>query len=536
MLINDYPAVGAEYMKRAFPKDAFDCFGSEGAMFMREPERQPDWLCLLGVLQSWKRAQAKYGYQDKPLWTTEALYHSTNPGNLSLHGQGVRYVRDALLALANGVQRLAAQGGVNDSADDYRWSNWGSIGYCFRDPEFNPKPSFALFAWLTQILDQAQYAGKLPAGSTSLHVLDFKRQDGSHVYPVWVVRGRQEVTLEVAGGAAVVYDPFGNRLPAKPADKRLTLTVTDTPIYVTGTKVTGVADRQAVELPQEAGRVLLELEDTQRVKAVEKPSAVLEASWDYPRRKGAFKIEPATEDGTAALRVELLPDPEERKLLQRYVELAVAPPLVLPGRPYALTARVKGNGGWGRIMFELVDARGRVWTSCGNQYSGSTNSSDNRGDSYISFDGWQTLTIPLPGQYASPDQVVAWPHNFNWWPTNTPEWAEEQANYPKLRAEHERKLADYERLQKEYERPREAHAAAKRDKRAPGPPPQPPEKPGSLPPLVNRGISPVDYPLRLTKVIVAMTPHILYVDEEVAVEKPVIYVDRLGVVDPPEGF
>ena len=204
ILINDYPSVGIEYMKRSFPKDAFDCFGSEGAMFMREPERQPDWMCLLGIFQTWKRAREKYGYQDKPLWTTEALYHSTNPGNLTLHEQGVRYVRDSLLALANGVTRLAAQGGVCDSSDDYRWSSWGCIGYCFRDPEYNPKPSYAMFAWLTQVLDQATYAGKLATGSTSLHVLDFSRRDGGHVYPLWVVRGRQKVTLQVeepsAGG------------------------------------------------------------------------------------------------------------------------------------------------------------------------------------------------------------------------------------------------------------------------------------------------------------------------------------------------
>jgi len=70
VLINDYPAVGIEYMKRGMPKDAFDYFGSEGAMFMREPERQPDWLSLLGNMHTWNRARKKYGYEDKPVWTT----------------------------------------------------------------------------------------------------------------------------------------------------------------------------------------------------------------------------------------------------------------------------------------------------------------------------------------------------------------------------------------------------------------------------------------------------------------------------------
>jgi hypothetical protein len=50
------------------------------------------------------------------------------------------------------------------------------------------------------------------------------------------------------------------------------------------------------------------------------------------------------------------------------------------------------------------------------------------------------------------------------------------------------------------------------------------------------GDSPVDYPVKLTRIIVTMRPHILYVDEEIPVDNCVIYLDRLGVVDPPEGM
>lgn len=524
ILVNDYPSVGIEFMKRSFPRDAFDAFGSEGAMFLREPERQPDWMCLLGILETWKRAKEKYGYQDKPVWTTEALYHSTNPGNLSLHEQGVRYVRDALLALANGVERLAAQGGVSDSTDDYRWSSWGCIGYCFRDPEYNPKPSYAMFAWLTQVLDQAKYAGKLDTGSTSLHLLDFARPGGEHVYPLWLVRGQQKVTIQVEGGTPVVYDPYGNPLPVKPADGKITLTVTDAPVFVTGAKVTAVAAREAIEVPRDAGHLLLDFDNPQRIRVAEKPSEILEGSWDYPRFRGNFSVDHVTEDGATAVRVELKPDDDPRKLLQRYVELELTEPLALEGRPYAFTARVKGNGGWGRIMFQFVDAKGRIWTSCGNQYPSATNSSDNRGDSYISFDGWQTLTVTMAGQYDSPDQNVAWPTNYNWWPMNTPEWLEVQANFSKTLAEFDRKAAEAKKEQQD------AEIAGKKIKAKKG------FGAKRRPKLLNQGLSPVDYPVKLTKVIVAMPPHILYVDGEIPVQKPVIYIDRIGVLDPPPGY
>ena len=529
VLINDYPSVGVEYMKRNMPKDLFDVFGSEGAMFMREPERQPDWLCLLGVAQIWRRARAEYGYEDKPVWTTEALYHATNPGNLTLHGQAVRYVRDALLAFANGVERLAAQGCLSDCSDDYRWSNWGCVGYTFRDPEFNPKPSYAMFAWLTQALDQAKFAGRIETGSMSLHAFDFARADGGHVYPLWVVRGRQKVVLAVEGNPDV-FDPYGNKLPVRSEGGRLAVTVTDAPIFVMGGKVTGVAARESVELPREGGRTLLDFDNPAALATVDAPSAVLDAAWDYPRFKGAFKAEHVTEDGATALRVELLPDKDPRRLLQRYVEFALAKPMQIEGRPRALTARVKGNGGWGRLMFEMTDARGRVWNSTGNQYSGSTNSSDNRGDSYVSFDGWQTMAITLPGQYDSPDQWVARPDHCNWWPTNTPEWIEEQTRYAKQQADFPAKLADYEKRKQEYDKALREHEAAKQEKKKVGPPPKAPDKPKELTPLKNRGMSPVDYPLTLTKVIVAMPANVLYADTELPVQKPVIFIDRIGAL------
>jgi hypothetical protein len=46
----------------------------------------------------------------------------------------------------------------------------------------------------------------------------------------------------------------------------------------------------------------------------------------------------------------------------------------------------------------------------------------------------------------------------------------------------------------------------------------------------------VHYPLKLTKVIVAMQPHILYVDDEVEVPNQEIAIDRIGVIKAPEGM
>lgn len=486
VLINDYPAVGVEYMKRGFPKDAFDVFGSEGANFMREPERQPDWLSLLGNLHAWRREMERYGYAGTPLWMTEALYHGTNPGNLTLQRQAVIAVREAMLALANGVERLAATGVLVDASDDYTWSNWGSVGFCFRAPEFNPKPSFAMYAWLTQVLDGMRYRASLETGSTSLHVLDFADGSGAHVFPVWVVRGAQQVRLRVAGEPQV-FDAYGNRVPAAVIDGTVALRVTESPLYVTGAMVLGIATRTPVEIRREAGQPVLEFDDSGAFEVVRTRSGLLEKMWAYPMVKGDFEVRFGKVDGSSSLEVRLSPDAEPGKLFQRYVELALKKPVPLPGRPGTLTARVRGNGGWGRVIFEVVDAAGRVWTSSGSPSVKAMNSSDTKGDSFVSFDGWQTMHIPLPGQYLGADQFVAWPGNYDWYPSGTPECE---------RAEEESRMAAQ----------------------------------------CDLGIAAVSWPLKLTKVIVAMPPNILYVNREMTVADPAIAIDRIGVIEASEGM
>ena len=168
VLINDGPQYALEYMKAGFPADAFDVLGLEVCGYQHLPEIQPDWLTVLGDLHTNKLMQAKYGY-NKPVWLTESLYHSTRPGAMWLHEQAVIMVREAMICLAFGVQRMTSCNTTNDCANSYGRSLWGRAGVCFRDPEYNPKTSFAMYAWLTQILDQAKCVGKLKHDSTTLH-------------------------------------------------------------------------------------------------------------------------------------------------------------------------------------------------------------------------------------------------------------------------------------------------------------------------------------------------------------------------------
>lgn len=472
-LINDYPGFAAQYMKRKFPAELFDMFGSEGAMFARQAERQPDWLCLLGQIAQWKRLQAEYGY-NKPVWFTEALYHGTGPGRLTLHEQAVTTVREAMLALAGGIQRMAMCGVIVDSSDNYTRTDWGVAGYCFRDPEHNPKPSYAMYAWLTQVLDRARYAGRVEHDSTSLHALDFARPDGSHVYPIWVVRGKQKVELETEGGRAEVFDAYGNSLPVAAQGGRMTVEATDAPLYVTGTRVKSVVSHTPVETPRDPGRIIFKFDSPDQLREVKDKSAALEAAVvTMPRIKGNFQSATVQEGGTTALRVAMARDDDPRKLLPRYVEYALARPIVFKDqRPFALSVRVKGNGGWGRLLCEVVDAHGNIWTSVG------TGTCDLRGYPYVNFDGWHTMVLQMPGKYSTDERAAAWPGNAEWGVTPDPrKQTSEDAVKPSLA-----------------------------------------------------------YPLTLTKIIITMRPRVLYADTEVPVRNPVILLDRIGVYDPPKGM
>src|SRR5262249_11945422 len=157
-------------------------------------------------------------------------------------------------------------------------------------------------------------AGKVAAPNTSLHVVNFKKLDGGHVYGIWTASGVQTVTLN-ATGKPTVYDAFGNVVDLKGKD--LTLSVSPTPQYVTGATIEKVASAAPVEAKSDIGKVLFDFDRADQFQALTAPSKVLESNWDTPRIKGDFESSWVREDGATALRLALKPDQDERKLLPR---------------------------------------------------------------------------------------------------------------------------------------------------------------------------------------------------------------------------
>jgi hypothetical protein len=157
-----------------------------------------------------------------------------------------------------------------------------------------------------------------------------------------------------------------------------------------------------------------------------------------PRRKGDFKFEPLPEFEAekGVLRVTPQPIPGGKPTMPMYAVLRHEKGIVLPGQPTEIGLWVNGNGGWGRVIFELQDAKGQTWTSIGASQKGELspwlldwmpkealedtkkstqadwNTDDAWGLSRINFDGWRYVGFPLPGNY--PGEGYPWPASSQW--------------------------------------------------------------------------------------------------------------------------
>ena len=258
LLINDYPAFAGEYLKRKFPAELFDVIGLESAMFHRQPERQPDWLCLLGTLHQIKRIQTAYGYH-KPIWFTEALYHSTKPGTLDIHRAGDhRGARgDARLG-----QRRRAAGGHECHCRLHRRLRPERLGH---GRDVLPRPGVQPQAQLRHVRldDPGARPGQVRRKAAPREHLAARAR-----FP----KARRDQRLSALGRPRPAEGDANHRGRHAGCVRRLwksacnrerspghvTVEVADAPMYVTGVRITAVADRQPVdEGPSREGQLVM---------------------------------------------------------------------------------------------------------------------------------------------------------------------------------------------------------------------------------------------------------------------------------------
>jgi len=434
---NGNPHLMEEFARHKFPAELFDSRGNEAGCFMRMPETQPlDFVANNAGLWMDRQILDHYGYKDKPITQCyEICYPNTNPGNLSLRTQAAFFVRHAMHSLAWRIP-VIRQGSMTDMGNSYHFSNWGACGFCFVKPDVRPKPSYVAVATMTQQLDGALFTRAVPTGSPVVFAVEFKRPDGAFVTTLWTLRGTRALTLDVGG---TLSDIMGNEQAVE-----TTFEISSEPVFLTTARPIQTITPGAATMEGRPDRKLKPFLVSSLTKLADwkietERSTELEFyNFENPRRKGDFAYEAVKEfEGEkAALKVAPKLPVAGSSFLPMYSVLSHATGVELPGQPTEIGLMVNGNGGWGRIIFELVDASGQRWTNIGAPMSGEAtrwmadwmsekelaamktmnvgdwNTNDPWQRSRINFEGWRYVKFPLPGNF--PGEGYHWPYSSQW--------------------------------------------------------------------------------------------------------------------------
>jgi hypothetical protein len=211
----------------------------------------------------------------------------------------------------------------------------------------------------------------------------------------------------------VLTDQEGNRSRLRRRRGAVTFEVSPSPAFLEGVKAcreVRLGPPEYGEPPDAKRRRLASLDSLDGWRLVSTADPVLDnGNFDYPRQKGTFEVSVVEDEARGrCLQFALKSSGGRPPYVPAYQSLAPKKPVELPGKPTAIGLHVRGNSGWGRVHFDLRDAKGERWLSIGMP---AWNTNDNESLSYLIFDGWRWMQIPLPGHYPS---GYHWPRQCNW--------------------------------------------------------------------------------------------------------------------------
>lgn len=378
----------AMLMRRGFPRELIDYLGTEAVGQTISPGK----LSIHTTAGIWllKETARQFGH-DIPL---AGCYEYTSRAERDLGPQRLAewYMRDTLFGLAHRFPTISP-GGIEDVGSCYYDTLYGAAGFCERNPLHYPKPAYVAMATLTKTLDSATLVRQVPTGSASVYVLEFVRGQ-EKIYAYWTARGTCDLALEWGADAPKyvrITGFFGQQKNIPTKDGGLHLSAS--------TAVTYVVTSAAVTKIQCGRRSFLENEprpDVQHVSFLEDLSVWTlggrEPKMETPeRRAGQFALTRVEDpDKGSCLELELQPSGKLPAIIGEYASLHLKQPVLIPGQPHSLGVWIKGDSSWGRVYWELEDAKGERWISNAGYDGG-----DWAGQSTLDFDGWCFVTFPL---------------------------------------------------------------------------------------------------------------------------------------------
>lgn len=375
----------AVLLRRGFPRDLIDYLGNEATGQTFAPEKllphTTGGVWLMG------ETARKFGH-DIPL-TACFEYTSRAERDLGAQRHAEWYARDMLIGLAYRFPTISPAG-IEDVGNAYYDHLWGASGLCQRTPLHYPKPAYVALATLTRVLDKVKLVRQMPTGSSSAYALEFERGN-ERIYALWTPRGQCEMELEFPTDTAVEQIEFyGRQHSLKTNGKRLTATAASAVNYIispiAATKVTAGKRAFPNHQPPVGTQVISHMDDLAQWQLVADNQITTPL-----RRPGKFDIRQVadTEKG-ACLELELKREGEVPHVVGEYTVLRLKQPLPIPGKPHTVGVWVKGDSSWGRIFWEIEDAKGERWRSSKDLDGG-----DWGNQAAIDFDGWCFVTFPL---------------------------------------------------------------------------------------------------------------------------------------------
>ncbi len=390
------------YMRAGLSKEVVDGYGMDAPMF----ELLPEASCATGSINNlWmlRREAQRLGWPQLPIHWCEGPFFPTNPGALTGSAQLNYQVRYLLLGLSYGIETFESGVVPYDAGNYYGAEHYGA-GVFNRCPLENPKPAVAAIATMTSMLCGAEPVGPVDTGNLTTYCMGFRRaKDNTRIFALWRVAGSSVAQVKVKGAEATLTNAMGNSTKVAVENGTVAVPLSPTPIWLTGIESIEGFTLGAPAYDNAPAKITRPLADMTAAlwaqdNTEEKPYAENHFSVRrIPDEKLVVEFAQGEDAHPDALAVTLPVEPGDRPLAIRYSAMKPKKPVTIPGKASALGMYVKGNSSWGRVIYQLRDAKGEIWTSTGTKDD--WNCDDTHGLSFVNFEGWRYVRFPLPGTH-----------------------------------------------------------------------------------------------------------------------------------------
>jgi len=176
---------------------------------------------------NWKLIAGEVGYstfimpkENQPMFYAPA----------TIQEQAAYYVRMFFLHFTQGQKRIFPYDLKDDGTNpEYTEHNFGITYF-----NSNPKPAICAYANAINILDGAKWTGRIDMKDQLVNVFNFTNRNGVNSIGCWMQEGEKTITYPTKSKSVILIDLYGNTTKITPKNNKITLKLTEFPIYIIG--------------------------------------------------------------------------------------------------------------------------------------------------------------------------------------------------------------------------------------------------------------------------------------------------------------